>query len=186
MGRGKRRISEREARLLKELAKPGRIQDAGRRAGYPSPQRTSQALAGIREKAPEILDRIGLGIEVALKRHLKPLLEAKETVFFQNQGIVTDQRDVEALDIRLRATEDLLKIHGAFPRGQNGNDGAGIQVNIGLTEFRLGPEAVRTISALVENGPAGEGEAEGGTLPARTVDVAAGRARVSRPGKDPR
>ena len=181
----KARLSIGQQRLVKELAKGGRIQDAGRRAGFSCPQATSQALSGIREKAPEILDRIGLPLEIGLKKYLLPLLKAKETVFFQNQGIVTDKRDVVALDIRMRATENLLKIHGAYPRGTNGNEGAGIPDNLSIAIFNLGPDAIRTISELVENRSAGAGEAEGRTLPARTIDVAAGVQRVSRSSKDP-
>ena len=184
-GSPKSRLNAGQQRLLKELTKGGRIQDAGRRAGYASPQSTSQALANVREKAPEILNRINLGLDVSLKRYLKPLLEAKETVFFQNQGIVTDQREVACLDIRMRATENLLKIHGAYPRGTNGNtDGSGVEVNVNIGA--LGPGILEQICALVEVGPAGTGEAEGRDLPPRTIDVAPRPRTIPRPSKDPR
>lgn len=44
-----------------------------------------QALAQLRGRVPELLERHGLGEEVLIEKYLKPLLEAKETKFF-NEG----------------------------------------------------------------------------------------------------
>jgi len=53
-------------------------------------------------------------IEHVANNCLRPLLEAKETKFFQKDGIVIEERDVEANDIRIRAIELWAKLMGAF------------------------------------------------------------------------
>jgi hypothetical protein len=58
-----------ERRLLAEICG---------QAGY-------QALAQLRGRVPELLERHGLGEEVLIEKYLKPLLEAEETKFF-NEG----------------------------------------------------------------------------------------------------
>ena len=59
------------------------------------------------------LDEVGLS-ENALKTKLLNLLDAKETKFFADKGIVTDQRDVEALGIQQRALDMAFKVKGAY------------------------------------------------------------------------
>jgi hypothetical protein len=49
-----------------------------------------------------------------LKIKLLKLLEAKETKFFQYQGEVTDQREVEASEIQLKTLDMILKIKGMY------------------------------------------------------------------------
>lgn len=57
------------------------------------------------------LDEQGLS-EIRIKKKLLDLLEAKKTQFFSFEGKVTDQRDVAALDIQIRALEMALKMAG--------------------------------------------------------------------------
>lgn len=59
------------------------------------------------------LDEVGLS-ENALKTKLLNLLDAKETKFFADKGIVTDQREVEALGIQQRALDMAFKVKGAY------------------------------------------------------------------------
>ena len=57
---------------------------------------------------PEMLNR-------ALHK-LNEKLDAKETKFFTNSGIVTQEKEVEAHDIQLQAAQAIAKIADAFPR----------------------------------------------------------------------
>jgi len=52
--------------------------------------------------------------EARLKIKVLDLMEAKETKFFAHEGIVTDQRDVEALGIQVKALDMALKVKGLF------------------------------------------------------------------------
>jgi hypothetical protein len=68
------------------------------------------------EWEPEIkrwMDEEGLS-EERLKKKIIQLLEAKETKFFQHEGVVTDQRDVDALGVQLKATELGCRVMGHF------------------------------------------------------------------------
>ncbi|MFH2003080.1 MAG: hypothetical protein ABIK28_25670 [Planctomycetota bacterium] len=56
----------------------------------------------------------GVTLSHAMTR-LKDALDAKEEKFFQKDGIVTDQKDVIAHGIRLKATELALALHDAMP-----------------------------------------------------------------------
>ena len=58
-------------------------------------------------------DDIGMS-DNSLKIKLLKLLEAKETKFFQYQGEVTDQREVEASEIQLKTLDMILKIKGMY------------------------------------------------------------------------
>ncbi len=59
----------------------------------------------------------------AARDKLLSLLEAKETKFFQHNGQVEDEREVEALDIQRRAAKDLLELAGGLA-GKSGSGGA--------------------------------------------------------------
>jgi hypothetical protein len=59
------------------------------------------------------LDDMGLS-ENALKTKLLSLMDAKETKFFADKGIVTDQREVEALGIQQKALDMAFKIKGSY------------------------------------------------------------------------
>ncbi len=61
-----------------------------------------------------MLERLGLTYDYVLDKCLRPLLAAKETKFFQNQGVVMQREEVEALDIRLRAIDVWAKLAGAY------------------------------------------------------------------------
>ena len=59
------------------------------------------------------LDEYGLS-ENRLKLKLVDLTQAKETKFFQKDGKVTDQREVEALEIQRKTLDMALKVQGLY------------------------------------------------------------------------
>src|SRR5260370_41190011 len=92
----KRRGAEltlKQARLVKELPTAAGESEAGRRAGYSDAPTAHRALATIREKMPDVLDRHGLTADFAAQKCLK-LMDAKETKFFVKDGMVWETREV--------------------------------------------------------------------------------------------
>jgi hypothetical protein len=65
-------------------------------------------------KMPELLDRLGLSEAVLIEKHLKPLLSARTTKFFQHLGKVTGKRLVTDNEARLKALELAFKLKGSF------------------------------------------------------------------------
>lgn len=62
----------------------------------------------------EAMDKHGLTLDNLIKQ-LKRELKAKETKFFQKDGIVVETRDVIAWDIRQKARIDAHKLRGDYP-----------------------------------------------------------------------
>jgi hypothetical protein len=118
LGRRKRKeLSPRQMKLIKARAEGKTYAQAAIEAGY-SPKHAAQngyqALSQIRGRVQDLLDRNGLDENTAIEKYLKPLLEARETVFFQKNGKVTATRKVEALAIRLTALKELFLLHGSY------------------------------------------------------------------------
>jgi len=59
------------------------------------------------------LDENGLS-ETALKSKMVKLIDARETKFFQHEGKVTDEREVEALETQRRTLDMALKLKGMY------------------------------------------------------------------------
>jgi hypothetical protein len=110
----KGKLTLKQAKLVQALPESNSVAEAGAKAGYGYRQDAHRALKSISERAPEVLERLGLTIDYVADKCLRPLLEAKETKFFQKDGIVMQERDVEANDIRIRAIELWGKLMGAF------------------------------------------------------------------------
>jgi ribonuclease D len=110
----KGKLTLKQARLIKALPESNSVAEAGAKAGYADRPSTHRALKTISEKTPEVIERLGLTVEHVVNNCLRPLLEAEETKFFANQGLVMDQRNVAALDIRLRAIDIWAKLKGAY------------------------------------------------------------------------
>jgi hypothetical protein len=110
----KAKLTIKQSRLLEALPTSKTVAEAGEKAGFACRQSAHEAFKGIAERAPEVLERLGLTYEHVLDKCLRPLLEAKETKFFQSQGIVMQREEVEALDIRLRAIDTWAKLAGAY------------------------------------------------------------------------
>ena len=77
------------------------------------------------EQISKWTDEVGLS-ESRLKLKLTDLTEAKETKFFQKDGKVTDQRDVEALGIQIKAVE----LAGRWKGMDKVAEGTGMTINI--------------------------------------------------------
>jgi hypothetical protein len=114
--KGKRnaKLTIKQSRLLQALPTSKTFAEAGEKAGFACRQSAHQAFKDITEKTPEVLERLGLTSEYVIDKCLRPLLTATETKFFQNQGVVMQREEVEALDIRLRAIDVWAKLAGAY------------------------------------------------------------------------
>ena len=109
----------------------------------------SQNFIKLADKINSWLDDAGLS-ENALKIKLLRLLEAKETKFFQHEGIVTDQREVEAIETQRRSLDMAFKLKGMYAaekRELTGKEGKPIQVESGLS-----PLAEKKLMEII-NGP---------------------------------
>jgi hypothetical protein len=141
----KPKLTVKQKKLVEALSTSDSVAEAGERAGYSDRKAAHRALKSVSEHAPEVLERLGLTVEHVVDKCLRPLLEAKERKFFANQGLVLDTREVEALDIRLRAVDLWAKLMGAYTPQK-------VQVSGGLT-VDLGnlsdDELDKTISNLI-------------------------------------
>jgi hypothetical protein len=108
------KLTLKQKKLVEALPKSDSVAEAGEKAGYCDRQTAHRALKGISERAPEILERLGLTIEHVADKCLRPLLDAKETKFFASNGVVMEEREVAASDIRLRAVDLWAKLKGAY------------------------------------------------------------------------
>jgi hypothetical protein len=122
----KPKLTPKQKKLVEALPTSDSVAQAGKRAGYSDRKAAHRALKNVSERAPEVLERLGLTVEHVVDKCLRPLMEAKETKFFANQGVVLDSREVEALDIRLRAVDLWARLMGAYTPAK-------VQVSGGLT-----------------------------------------------------
>jgi hypothetical protein len=155
--RKNKKLTLKQSKLLKELPASGSVAEAGEKAGYFDRQTAHRALKTIAERTPEVLEQLGLTIEYVADKCLRPLLEAKETKFFASNGIVMEEREVAALDVRLRAIEVWAKLAGA--NTQKVEVGGRIEHGIDLTGV---PEAVlHGIVGLAAERSAGSSQSKG-------------------------
>jgi hypothetical protein len=113
-GRNKRKPNPRQQNFVRELASGKTLTQAAKNAGYSDKnpaQSGYQALAQLRGRVPELLERHGLGEEVLIQRYLLPLLEAEETKFFKDGA---KRINVEALTIRHAALRTAFELHGSY------------------------------------------------------------------------
>jgi hypothetical protein len=95
------------------------IADAGILAGYQHRQNADEAYRSIRTKMIEDLAQYGV-TTAAIAAKIREKMDAKETKFFQSNGLITDAIDVEAHGIQLQATEmaaDILGLRGRDDKG---------------------------------------------------------------------
>jgi len=110
-------LKPRQRALVKNLVVGMTITEAARRAGYSRKcpgQAGYQALQNLKLKMPELLDRLGLSDVALIEKHLKPLLSAQTTKFFQRRGKVTGKRVVADNEARLKALDMAFKLRGSF------------------------------------------------------------------------
>ena len=168
--KGSRELTLKQAKLVKALPTSASVSEAGRKAGYSDAPTAHRALATIREKMPDVLDRHGLTADFAAQKCLK-LMDAKETRFFAKDGLVMETREVEALDVQLRALDAWAKMYGAFREDK-------IQVDVNHNyhfDLREVPDAILFgIVGLAAQGSNGRTEVPGRDLQALPVDLAPG------------
>jgi hypothetical protein len=131
--RGTKQPTARQLGLVKHLLDGATITEAARRAGYSQKwpgQAGYQALQNLRLKMPELLDRLGLTDAALIETHLKPLLRAQTTKFFQHQGKVKDKRVVAAYEVRLHALDMAFRLRGSYapPKEPEVADKIGVKV----------------------------------------------------------
>ncbi len=115
--RAHKRLTCKEQALVRNLLNGKNISQSALAAGYSDKhpgQSGSQALQNIRRKLPELLDEHGLSDRALIEKHLKPLLRADETRFFQHKGKVTDSRRMPANVIRLNALDMAFRLRGSY------------------------------------------------------------------------
>lgn len=83
--------------------------ESARLAGYSNPKAAGVANMNKYRTTVDHFSRSALDPD-SLKEKVESLMEAKETKFFANKGVVMDEREVEALGIQVRATEMGLKV----------------------------------------------------------------------------
>ena len=71
----------------------------------------SQNFIKLTDKIEKWLDEVGLS-DNALKLKLLSLMEAKEIKFFSHEGVVTDEREVEAIETQRKTLDMALKVKG--------------------------------------------------------------------------
>jgi hypothetical protein len=123
------KLTLKQSKLVQELPNSGSVAEAGTKAGYACRQDAHRALKSVAERAPEVLERLGLTIEHVADKCLRPLLDAKETKFFASNGVVMETRDVEASDIRLRAVDLWAKLMGAYTQKVQLSGGLSLDFN---------------------------------------------------------
>src|SRR6267378_3312620 len=168
--RKRRELTLKQAKLVKALPTSASISEAGRKAGYAHRQDAHRAFESIREKMPDVLERHGLTADFAADKCLQ-LMNAKETRFFAKDGMVMETREVEALDVQLRALDAWAKMYGAFREDK-------IQVDVNHNyhlDLREVPDAILFgIVGLAAQGSNGRTEVPGRDLQAPPIDLAAG------------
>ena len=112
--------------------------ESARRAGYRAKNDDCLRMIGcknfhkVSDKLEKWFDDVGLS-ENALRIKLLSLVEAKETKFFQHEGRVTDQREVEAIETQRRTLDMAIKVRGMYAaekRELTGKDGKPLVVQV--------------------------------------------------------
>lgn len=129
-----RTVTPQQRKLLTGIAKGMTISAAGRAANYSHAQSAIHAYHRMREKVPAVLEALGCPIEKVLQKVVDKL-EAKETKFFASEGIVLDEREVEAHGTQLEAASLLLDCYGAKDKTKDAGEdqGSGPSVRVSLS-----------------------------------------------------
>jgi hypothetical protein len=106
--------NQKRVRLAKGIAQEVNISDAGRCAGYSRASSAHRAHERFTLEIPDKLKALGCPVERVLQKIISKL-DARETRFFQKDGMVIETRQVVAHDVQLDASKTLLKLFNAFP-----------------------------------------------------------------------
>jgi hypothetical protein len=129
----KPKLTLRQRTLAKKLLSGVPPAKAAIQAGYSAKnpdQSAHQAIAGLQEKMPELMDKVGLTDEKLLRQYLVPLLNAKETKFAQFEGEFTDRKDVIAWGPRERGLDMAFKLKGRYAKSEDEGPRHGVSVII--------------------------------------------------------
>jgi hypothetical protein len=127
-GKKRKRLSPRQAKSIHARAQGNSQAKSAIIAGYSSknPDQTGhQVMEGLRGRVPDLLDRVGLSEETLIGKYLVPLLEWEETVFFQKDGRVKEERKVADGSIRHSALRTAFELHGSYSPKMYDNKGSG-------------------------------------------------------------
>ena len=181
-----KRPTPRQLALLKNLSMGCSITDAARKAGYSKKwpgQAGFQALQSLKVKMPELLNGLGLNDAMLIEKHLKPLLRAQTTKFFQHQGKVRDKRVVAANEVRLQALDMAFRLRGSYaPKGAQPAEQRGVTVIV-LDVPRPNRSAIPINPGVQNDGNHDERLALG--TPAPGGPVKSGTCQRLSPGEDP-
>jgi hypothetical protein len=117
--RPNRHLSVRQRSMLQNIANGMTAKAAAIAAGYSkkNPRQSGyQALQGLTNKVPAIMEKHGLSDDALIDKYLLPALNAYETKFFQTAGRISDSRQVVAWRSRVKALDMALKIKGLYAR----------------------------------------------------------------------
>jgi phage terminase small subunit len=107
-----------QLRFAEAFMKTQNAKEAALIAGYSkkyAAQAGYQALEALREKAPEVIGRMGITLQRVIEKQLLPKLRAKQTIFAQKDGQFSDWVQVDNHGIQLQATRELLTLMKAYP-----------------------------------------------------------------------
>ena len=129
----------RRAHILKAAVEGKDLKKAAIETGI-SPKSASQQVSmilkepAVRASFAMIMEEAGLS-DKFLAEKVKALVDAKQTLYFQKDGIVTDSREVEALETQRKTLELATKLKGHL------REQSQLDVNVGI--MALVVEAVR-------------------------------------------
>lgn len=114
----KKTITPRQSKFVEAFLKTRNKTKAALIAGY-APKSAGQAgyavAEKLKEKAPEVFERMGLTLESVIQKKLIPLMNAQEVKVAQQDGKFTDIIELDALPIQLGATRMFFELANAFP-----------------------------------------------------------------------
>ncbi|MEI6315385.1 MAG: hypothetical protein WCO89_10985 [Syntrophus sp. (in: bacteria)] len=133
----KRRLSRapeatraRRKMIIQAVIEGESLKDAAISAGYSPKTAGAQATAVMKHPEAQqafarVMEEAGISDQI-LAQKIRDLLDAQETKYFQKDGIVTDQREVAALETQRKTAELAAKLKGHL------KDRSEVDVNIGL------------------------------------------------------
>jgi hypothetical protein len=127
---GRKPLTTRQRAFIKELSKGQSAKDAAIAAGYAptyARQQGHQAINRIKKNCAELFDEAGITDRALIDKNILPALEARVTKAFNHPGKVIYSKPLPAHDIRLRATEMVLKLKGAYPAAEQQHANVGVR-----------------------------------------------------------
>ena len=125
MARKKKPLTDRHRKLACNIRKGMTIKDAGLAAGFATKQAAHQAYKIIKLRFHPALEAAGYNIDqevTEIYAKLKEKRECKETVFFQNAGIVMETREIIPHAEQRAAANDCARFLGIIGNGHDPKD----------------------------------------------------------------